>query len=255
MIEVFQHKHCQQLLKHFGICHYTIIILCAKAVYLGDKNEVNFVSNTPFFSVIVPAYNSEKYIYKGLNSIKAQTFKDYELIIVCDSYTDKTEEIVRRYTDKVYISNYGSAGGSRNIGIDNAIGEWILFMDDDDWWLHERAFEKLAKQCKSSTTDIVAFSFVYRNQGYAKCGKWIAVWNKAWRRSYLNSKPYRFPTTLFWDDTKFTEEAHPNATFTFFDEPLYCYNFMRQGSVSQRKEDGEFGTRVDDEYKLLYKNI
>ena len=207
----------------------------------------------PFFSVIIPAYNSEKYIRKGLDSIKTQSFTDYELIIVCDSCTDNTEEIAKEYTDKVYISNCGSAGGSRNIGLDHATGEWILFMDDDDWWLHEYAFEILANKCKEVSSDIVAFSFIHKNQGYAQCGTWIAVWNKAWRRSYIESKPYRFPTTLFWDDVKFTEEAHPHATFTFWDMPLYYYNFFRDGSVTKRKHNGEFGTRVDDEYKLLYK--
>ena len=207
----------------------------------------------PFFSVIVPAYNSANYIRKGLDSIKQQSFTDYELIIVCDSCIDNTEQVAHEYTNKVYTCNYGSAGGARNIGLDNAAGEWILFMDDDDWWLHEYAFEILAEQCKNTKNDIVAFSFIHKNQGYAKCGQWIAVWNKAWRRSYLNSKPYRFPTTLFWDDVKFTEAAHKNAKFTFWDMPLYYYNFGREGSVTKRKTDGEFGTRVQDEYNLLYK--
>lgn len=209
--------------------------------------------NKPFFSVIVPAYNSEKYIRNGLNSIKAQTFTDYELIIVCDSCTDNTEKIAREYTNKVYRSTYGSAGGSRNIGMDHARGEWVLFMDDDDWWMNENAFETIAKTCKSTNSDIVAFSFIFKDDGYAKCDKgWIAVWNKAWRNSYLNSKPYRFPTTLFWDDVKFAEEAHPNATVTLLDVPLYFYNFPREGCVTMRKQRGEFGTRVEDEYKLLY---
>lgn len=207
----------------------------------------------PFFSIIIPAYNSEKYIRKGLDSIKNQTFKDYELIIVCDSCTDQTETIAREYTDKIFISNYGSAGGSRNIGMDNAQGEWILFMDDDDWWMNENAFDTIANTCKSTKSDMVAFSFIFKNDGYAKCDKgWIAVWNKAWRRSYLNSKPYRFPTTLFWDDVKFAEEAHPNATVTLLDVPLYYYNFPREGCVTMRKNQGEFGTRVQDEYELLY---
>lgn len=206
----------------------------------------------PFFSVIIPAFNSENYIRRGLDSIKQQSFTDYELIIVCDSCTDNTEQIAREYTNQVYTCNYGSAGGARNIGIDHAIGEWILFMDDDDWWIRQDAFNMLANQCKNTTSDIIAFSFMQPNNEYQKCGKWIAVWNKAWRRSYLNSKPYRFPTTLFWDDVKFTEEAHAKAKFTFWDVPLYFYNFPRDGSVTVRKINGEFGTRVEDEYKLLY---
>lgn len=204
----------------------------------------------PFFSVIIPAYNSESYIRKGLDTIKQQTFTDYELIIVCDSCTDNTEKIAHEYTDKVYISNYGSAGGSRNIGLDHATGEWILFMDDDDWWLHEYAFEMLAQQCKATKDDLVAFSFITRGQGYTRCARWDAVWNKAWRRTFINR--YRFPTTLFWDDTKFSADTLPNARITFWDMPFYYYNFLRDGSVTKRKFEGEFGTRVDDERKIVY---
>ena len=108
---------------------------------------------------------------------------------------------------------------------------------------------------QTTHNDIVAFSFIFKGQGYAKCKKdWIAVWNKAWRLSYLNSKPYRFPTTLFWDDVKFAEEAHPKATVMLFDTPLYYYNFGREGSVTIRKNNGEFGNRVNEEHRLLYGN-
>ena len=209
--------------------------------------------NMPFFSVIIPAYNSEKYIRKGLDSIKTQTFTDYELIIVCDSCTDETEKIAHEYTNKVYKSTYGSAGGSRNIGLDHAQGEWILFMDDDDWWLHEYAFDILAKKCKNTSDDIVAFSFIYRGSGYATCSKeWIAVWNKAWRRSFINSKPYRFPETLLWDDVKFHYDIKNIARYTLWDMPLYYYNYGREGSVTVRKERGELREQEAAEHKQIY---
>ena len=193
----------------------------------------------PFFSIIIPAHNSETYILKGLESIQKQEFTDYELIVVCDACTDNTFKVAKEYTDKVYISNFGSAGGARNIGIDHATGEWILFMDDDDWWLHEYAFQLLYDRLKDNkTSDVCAFSFIFKTYGYAKCDRWDAVWNKAWRRSYLNNHNYRFPSTLLWDDTKFTADALPHAKIDFWDMPLYYYNFMREGSVTWKKDKG-----------------
>ena len=53
------------------------------------------------FSIIIPAHNAAEYIRKGLDSIKSQSYKDYELIVVCDACTDNTEAIAREYTDKV----------------------------------------------------------------------------------------------------------------------------------------------------------
>lgn len=200
----------------------------------------------PFFSVIVPEHNSSAFMRKGLDSIKEQTFKDYELIIICDACTDNTADIAREYTDKVYEISQRTAGASRNLGLEKSTGEWILFMDDDDWWLHEYAFEMLAQKLKETKEDILCFSFIFKGQGYAKCDLWDAIWNKAWRKSFIESKPYRFPLTPIADDRGFSAQTLPIATKAFWDMPLYYYNFMREGSLSWRQEQGEFETRVDN---------
>lgn len=194
----------------------------------------------PFFSVIVPEHNSANFMRKGLDSIKEQTFKDYELIIVCDACNDNTVEIAQEYTDKVFEINERTAGAARNLGLDNATGEWILFMDDDDWWLHDYAFEMIANKLKTTNTDILAFSFIFKGEGYSKCGQWIAIWNKAWRRSFIEEYHFRFPLWDHADDAGFAEEAHPKATWTYWDMPLYYYNFMHEGSLSWREKQGEF---------------
>jgi len=196
--------------------------------------------NEPFFSVIVPQHNSAAYMRKGLDSIKEQTFKDYELIIVCDACENGEADIAREYTDKVYSINARSAGVARNVGLGVAKGKWILWMDDDDWFLHDYAFEMLAERLKNTSADVLCFSFIYKGQGYAKCALWIAVWNKAWRRSFVESKPYRFPPKTFADDVDFAEETHPKAKVEYWDMPLYYYNFMREGSIAWRTAQGEF---------------
>lgn len=88
-------------------------------------------------SVIIPAYNVEKYIERSINSVLIQTHKPFEIIVVDDGSTDKTEEIVKSYKDKThytYQTNQGSSS-ARNFGIKKAKGDWIAFLDSDDEWV------------------------------------------------------------------------------------------------------------------------
>ena len=188
----------------------------------------------PFFSVIVPTHNAEGYIRKGLDSIRSQVFTDYELIVVCDRCTDGTAEIAREYTDRVIEVNYGRTGPSRNAGLDAARGEWVLFMDDDDWFLHEYVFDQLAATVGENGEDILAFSFIFKGKGYAANVPghlFIAVWNKCWRRSFIGDT--RFPDwDMGEDDVGFTRILHPKAKITYWDMPMYYYNYLREGSIT-----------------------
>jgi glycosyltransferase involved in cell wall biosynthesis len=70
-------------------------------------------------SVIIAAYNEEAFIGRCLESIKNQTFKDFEILVIDGNSKDKTVEIVRRYTDKIFYSNKGSPGPARNVGVNS----------------------------------------------------------------------------------------------------------------------------------------
>jgi|TARA_B110000003_G_scaffold109433_1_gene112031 glycosyltransferase involved in cell wall biosynthesis len=88
-------------------------------------------------SVIIPAYNVEKYINRSINSVLKQTYKPFEIILVNDGSTDHTEKLIKDYKDEVrYISqtNQGSSS-ARNHGIVSAKGNWIAFLDSDDEWI------------------------------------------------------------------------------------------------------------------------
>lgn len=89
------------------------------------------------FSVIVPVYNVEKYLKKCINSILNQTYKNYEIIIINDGSTDKSKKILESYKNinNVKIINQTNKGLSvaRNIGIKNASGDYLLFVDSDDY--------------------------------------------------------------------------------------------------------------------------
>ena len=197
--------------------------------------------NNPFFSVIVPCHNSAEFMRKGLDSIRDQDFDDYELNIVCDSCTDETSAIAKEYSDYQLTVAFGRAGLSRNAGLDISRGEWILFMDDDDWYL-PGAFQAIHDELTRQTNiDILAYGFEWKNRGptlQSKNSIKTAVWNKAWRREFIGAE--RFPDWIHTDDLGFARKMHPKARFGFLPMILYYYNFMRPGSVSDRIRDGEF---------------
>lgn len=96
-------------------------------------------------SVIIPTYNRARYICRAINSVLDQTFTDYEIIVVDDGSTDNTREVLAPYGGKiVYIpqTNQG-VSAARNKGIEQAKGEYIAFLDSDDYWMPEKLIEQV----------------------------------------------------------------------------------------------------------------
>ena len=191
------------------------------------------------FSILIPAHNSEKYIRKALNSVKAQTFKDYELLVACDACTDKTAEIARKYTDKVFEVDYANEGPTRNFLLDHATGDWILWIDDDDWWMHEYVLEELSKRLTDSI-DVLCFSFIFKGRGYAHPrstgNPWPAVWTKCWRRSFIGST--RFGTEFPADWQFHRKMMQKNGRIQNADILVCYYNYLRAGSQSWEEKQG-----------------
>jgi len=201
----------------------------------------------PFFSVIVPAHNSAEYIGKCLRSVKKQTFKDYELIVICDACKDDTEQMARVYTDKVIITNHGMDGLARNAGIDAARGKWLMFMDDDDWWIHEYVLEMAKATIESILlpVDILLFDFIWKDPPYMKYPYYvqdrdnvnIAVWSKAFRRDFIGDT--RFPAIPFTSDKPFMDELIKKQPVAYPTHQLiYYYNYMRKGSQTEEHARG-----------------
>ncbi len=189
------------------------------------------------FSIIIPAYNSQDYIANALISVKQQKFTDYELIVVCDSCTDFTKAIAEQYADKVIEVNYHNDGLSRQAGMDAAEGDWLLFMDDDDKWMHPYVLEFLNIHCVDDF-DIVAFGFIFGRRGVVGPmmtvdSLWPNVWSKAWRAEY--AKRFRFENVPMESDFRFCAAAIPGARISLLDAPLYIYNYMRKGSQTELK--------------------
>ncbi|MDD5454425.1 MAG: glycosyltransferase [Candidatus Ratteibacteria bacterium] len=104
------------------------------------------MAKEPLISVIIPAYNRAKFLEEAVKSVLAQTYKNWELIIVDDGSTDDTSEVVKKFLDEriIYLhqDNKG-ASAARNKGILKAKGEYIAFLDSDDMWLPQKLQKQL----------------------------------------------------------------------------------------------------------------
>ena len=135
-----------------------------------DDDEIDFTKNNEsrltivFFSVILPIYNVEKYLSECVDSILKQTFTDYELILVddgskdgspaiCDDYAKKDERI------KVIHKSNGGQSTARNMGLEKAEGEYIIYLDSDDFITSDTFFEDIYNKVQETQSDIVLYKY------------------------------------------------------------------------------------------------
>ena len=193
------------------------------------------------FSVIVPCYHSEQFVGEAIGSVKAQLFQDYELIVVCESDDPASIEAVRACGVEPIIGTYHSAGASRNAGLDAAKGEFILFLDSDDWFLGPDCFTVL-NQFTQLRPDVMSCGFIYGVHGYTSAlgnrgAMYPNVWSRVWRRAFIEKHHIRFPEKSWAEDVAFVEEAFshkPEHRIT--DLPFVHYTYPRGGSLTAEKE-------------------
>lgn len=202
-----------------------------------------------WFSIIVPTHNGAERLRESLESVKKQVCTDYELIVVCDSCTDDSYEIAKSYTHNVIKTNVHNDGLARNKGLEVALGEWILFLDDDDHFLHEYVLTLLKDYITDCNTvgcheppDVIGFSYICRGTGYMKqtpehC--YTMCWAYCWERAAISDT--RFKNIPYGADNQFYEDMMKKKPFVeFWDMPMYYYNYMREGSMTYNKiHEGE----------------
>lgn len=172
------------------------------------------------FSVIVPVYNVEKYLAKCIESIVNQTNQDFELLLVNDGTKDNSQKIIdeyiAKYPNKVYgfIKENGGLSDARNYGVEKAKGEYIVFVDSDDY-IDLKLLEELDKQIKKyEWLDVIGYNFVDVNENYEKTGVTTRpigenVNGEEALRKLVLSKKYFEPAwgftyrTAYWKDNKF----------------------------------------------------
>ncbi len=183
----------------------------------------------PKISVIVPTYNREKTIKKCVASLINQTMKDIEIIIIDDGSTDNTSNIIPDDNRIKYIkrSNHG-IGASRNYGIDNSNGEYIVFVDSDDY-ISNDCLEKMYNKAMNYNLDFVVGDYYYiyesgnkekiklkdfensslKENPYLVCNINLGPCNKLIKKSTINN--IRFPENIKYEDVPFVVNVLKNA--------------------------------------------
>ena len=196
------------------------------------------------FSVIIPCYHYEEFVGKAIKSVQDQSFDNYEILVICQKGDNPVINTVREYGIEPVIAEYTSLGMARNIGIERAQGEYILFLDSDDWYLHSECFVML-NQFTRIAVDMLSFAFIFGKYGYTStCGNngamYPNVWSRVWRKEFIKRANLRFPDSSRKEDVPFVMaalEAKPHHTMT--DIPFVYYNYPREGSIMNLIEKEE----------------
>ena len=229
----------------------------------------------PKVSIIVPVYNVEKYIGKCLETLVKQTLEDIEIIIVNDGSKDKSIEIINKFIEKypkkiVYLEKEnGGLSDARNYGIPYAKGEYIAFLDSDDY-IEKDTYEQMYKIAEEENSDMVECDFyweypnkikkdigqVYSNKKEMLQKVRVVAWNKLIRKSILEKTKIQFPKGLRYEDVEFTYKLIPNLNkVSFFKKPCIHY-IQRENSISnvQNERTKEIFEVLDNVIKYYKEN-
>ena len=226
------------------------------------------------FSIIVPVYNVEKEIRKCLDSIKNQTYGDFEVLCVDDCGKDSSMDIVREYAQKdnrfkilTHEHNRG-VSAARNTGLDNASGEYTMFVDSDDW-LETNALEIIKDNFDKSKSEVIVFNIyncypdgkkeINDTTNFKKTQALLTennlntfigvVWNRAYKTSLINDNHIRFPEGMIIEDSDFTFKISRHLKSVFIIEDV-LYNYLRNREGSYTTEDA-VNNRIKDEITVI----
>ena len=207
-------------------------------------------------SVIVPVYNVESYLDKCLTSLVKQTLQEIEIIVVNDGSKDNSEKIIEKYLKKYpekikYIKKAnGGLSSARNEGLKYASGEYIGFVDSDDY-VSLNTFNLMYKKAKEKNFDLVVCNLNYVHETKTKMVSagldkdlenedevkknivflYPAVWNKLYKKEILDS--LKFKEGIWYEDVEFNFRVYPRVkSIGYVDKPLIQY-VQRESSISK----------------------
>lgn len=208
-------------------------------------------------SIVIPVYNVEKYLRRCLDSVLNQTLADIEVIAVNDGSTDMSQEILEEYQEKyggklkVYQKENGGMSDARNYGIMYATGEYVGFIDSDDY-IEPQMYEEMYDKAKTKDYDIVCCDFC-EVRGEDKrpytsgivqsgCGEkfikesmmsiYSAPWNKIYKRELINTNLFKL--NVWYEDVEFLYRLLPQVQSIGVVHESYYNYIIRKGSVSNR---------------------
>ena len=223
----------------------------------------------PKVSIIVPGYNVEAYIGKCLDSLVNQTLKNIEIIVVNDGSTDGTQKVIDDYAKKYpkliksYKKENGGLSSARNFGIKQATGDYIGFVDSDDY-VELNMYEKLYNKASEANFDIVAcdVNIIYENRSeYASSliehdlytkdevkRQMINIYPVAWNKIYLKElfeKGITFKKNVWYEDVEFLYKLFPYiSSIGVIKEPLI--NYVQSNSVITKTIDSRLYHYIDN---------
>ena len=219
----------------------------------------------PKVSVIVPVYNVEKYVEKCIKSLVDQTLQEIEIIAVDDGSKDDSKNIIdkyiKKYPDKVkylYKEN-GGLSSARNFGIPYANGEYIAFLDSDDY-VEPTMYEEMYKLAKKDNADMVECDFIWEypnkqkyDYGVVYNGKKEAIekarvvaWNKLIKREIIKNEKIEFPLGLRYEDVEFFYKLVPSINKISFMKKYFIHYVQRDNSIANTQN-----TKTKDIFKVL----
>ncbi len=217
-------------------------------------------NNKIILSVIIPVYNVEKYLKRCLNSVLSQLSEDMEIIIIDDGSTDNSGKICEQYTKKygsvinVIHQKNGGLSSARNTGIENARGEYLYFLDSDDYisskfiqtvygYLLPRKYDILEFdsfwQTKEGVITLKMNNTVHEYSGLELIDKLIQneVGCQIWRRIYKSSlfEGIRFPVGRNYEDISVYYQLLIRSKVNLvIDSQLHIYNLLNVNSITQK---------------------
>ena len=222
----------------------------------------------PKLSIIVPVYNVEKYIDKCIESLVNQTLQEIEIIIVNDGSQDRSEEkienFVKKYPTKIkYLEKKnGGLSSARNLGLNYATGEYIAFLDSDDY-VEKNMYEEMYKLAKKENSDIVECDFIweweYGKKVFDKRKEYqypdkdkrqimkkprVVVWNKIYKREIINKT--RFSEGLIYEDLEFFYKIVPYLKTISYIDKYFVHYVQRKNSISNTQTE-----KINDIFKIL----
>lgn len=209
-------------------------------------------NNSLKFTVAICSYNIEKYIERAIKSVLNQEYENYEIIVVDDCSQDSTVKIIKKYeNDKLKFfsteKNSGTAAASRNIAIEKAKGEYILFLDGDDTLYDNKTLQKIDKELGNDNPDIMYLGFEDVGQGNREristkensskkarliCDVTFSVSSRCWRREFLIKNNMKFITGMYYEDELYSLKGTILAENTKSSNvKIFKYYRNREGSV------------------------
>ena len=221
----------------------------------------------PRFSIIICGYDIEQYIEKAIESVLIQDYVEYEILLVNDGSNDNTLQKMKKYeSDKVQVINNNKnlgLGASRNIAVEAAKGEYVLYLDGDDTMYDNHTLSRINEIVEKDEPDISFFGVQYiggDNKMYLSnaenstkearltCDIFFGVPSKCWKTKFLKENNITFIEDIYYEDMVYSMKATILANKLCYGEfPIFNYYRNRPGSIMSTPNI----KRCVDMYKML----